>query len=66
MLQVAKKASVLRRRKSKLKLDGQILSLSQTNVSGNQPQESSNGEKDDTLYYIEENKAGKLIFILDA
>ena len=35
------------------------MSLSQTNVSGDRQQESSNGEKDDTLYYIEENKAGK-------
>ena len=59
LFQVAKKASVLRRRKSKVKLDGHALSLSQTNVSGNQQPEQGSGEKDDTFYYIEENKSGR-------
>ena len=34
--------------------------MSQTNVSGNQPSENANGEKDDSVYYIEESKSGKL------
>ena len=34
--------------------------MSQTNVSGNQHSENANGEKDDSVYYIEESKAGKI------
>ena len=34
--------------------------MSQTNVSGNPQSENANGEKDDSVYYIEESKAGKL------
>ena len=53
---MAKKASVLRRRKSKMKFDAQSLSASQTNVSNNPP---TTGDSDDVPYDMEENKSGK-------
>ena len=61
--QVAKKASVLRKRKSKLKLDhpttttasAASLSTSQINVSNN----PAAAESDEVLCYDEEHKSGK-------
>ena len=54
---VAKNVAVLRRRKSRLKCDNNSLSLSQS--IGPQSEQNTLGEKEDTLYYVEENKASK-------
>ena len=55
IFQVAKKASVLRRRKSRSKMDANNISASQTIDPSNQNQ----NDNDDYVFYVEDNKFGE-------
>ncbi len=58
---VAKKASVLRRRKSRSKMDVQGNPVS-SNPNINDPSNAAQNENDDYVFYVEDNKYSKSEF----
>jgi hypothetical protein len=57
-LQVAKKASVLRRRKSRTKMEGQANNISASQTIGD-PSNQSQNDNEDYVFYVEDNKFGE-------